>query len=269
MWVRIKGNLASTAAWLGLRPSYMLLTAAPEELARRPAEPFGRAWVGLMVLSVAWGIGAAMLWELCFWVFNWYSGLYLVPTAAVVAAYALWLYRRSIVATAELLAGPDAAGQAPVGAAIVVVLTLVLLGLKGMNEDWATYLPPAIRWARPRAMYRVLILAPAWGAWAMLITCQFCRPDPATAPAVAALRLRCGPLRTAGCLAALLVGTIWYFNYLPWTQLSISGIAIVSAVAGGGALCRRAGGLRRGALLATNMVTQLAFMLAYLANACR
>ena len=48
--------------------------------------------------------------------------------------------------------------------------------------------------------------------------------------------------------------------------MKIPAAAFVAAVAGGLVLCRRAGGVTRQALLANNLVTQIAFLLAYLAN---
>ena len=148
---------------------------------------------------------------------------------------------------------------------IVVVLALLLLGLRGHNQDWAMHLHSAIRWTRPQAMYRVLILGPIWGAWAMLITCQLCKPDDKTSQALVALRRGCGPFSTAAALVLPLGGSVWYFNYLPWTQLSISAAPIIAAVAGGCWLCHRVGGLRRSVLLAVNIQAQLAFILAFLA----
>jgi F0F1-type ATP synthase membrane subunit c/vacuolar-type H+-ATPase subunit K len=60
--------------------------------------------------------------------------------------------------------------------------------------------------------------------------------------------------------------TIVYFNFLPWTQLTISAAALVAAIGSGIGLCRFAGGVTRKNLLATSAVTQIVFLMAYLAN---
>ena len=67
-------------------------------------------------------------------------------------------------------------------------------------------------------------------------------------------------------MAVPLIGSVIYFNYLPWTQLSIPAVAVAAAVLSGWGLSRRAGGLRRRTLLAVNILTQLAFLGAYVAN---
>jgi hypothetical protein len=100
----------------------------------------------------------------------------------------------------------------------------------------------------------------------MLLAGQFCRPSARTEPAVAALARGCGAMTTTAVLAVLVAVTVTYFNHLPLTQLGISATAIVTAAAGGVLLCRRWGGLCRSALLASNMLTQIAFLLAYLVH---
>lgn len=218
------------------------------------------------MLSLGWGIFMAAAWDFTGWLFGWYSGIPLVPVVVVVAATVLWMYRRAVGALSEAVSGEDVYVRSLVGSVIVVTLSLALLGLKGWNPDWPRYLPPAWKWIRPRAMYRVLILAPVWGGWAMLITCQFCKPTKRTEAAVVAFAAGCGPVIAAVCMAVPLAGAIIYFNYLPWTQLSISAAAIFAAVVGGAALAKRNGGLNRKTLLGVNLMTQIVFILAYLAN---
>ncbi len=255
----------SVLASIALGPSYLLLTASDDRLAEVPPREFSRAWIGLMVISGLWGIASAFLWELSLWVFDWYwGGIPLIPAGVVLAGGALWLYRRSILSLAQFVSGTSGpTGRSLSAAVIVAFLALVLLGLKGWNEDWAPY-----PWwlIRPRAMYRALILAPVWGAWSMLITSQLCKPSDRTGAPVAAFAAGCGPLVAAVCLALLLVATISYFNYLPWTQLTICAAGAIGGVLIGCALCRRAGGLVRSALLGGNIATQIAFLLGYLAN---
>jgi hypothetical protein len=100
----------------------------------------------------------------------------------------------------------------------------------------------------------------------MLVACQFSKPAESAPPAVAAFAAGCTPLAACVVLAAVLSATIVYFGYLPWRPLSISAVAMVVAAAAGPAVSKRRGGLDRNALLATNLLTQLAFLLACLAN---
>jgi len=261
------GNLGTAFRWLASRPGYMLLAADDEKLAAAPPQRFARAWVELVLLSLGWGILSVGLWGVALkFVGDYYSGIPFMPVAAVVAPMTLWLYRRSLLALAESLVGADPAGKAVGGAVIVVVIVLSLLGLEKHGRDWPFYLPPAWQWVCPMAPYRVLIVAPVWGAWAMLITCQFCRSRDHTEPAVAAFARGCGPVAAAACLAPLLAATLLYFHFLGVWRLIVPAAAVVAAVAGGLLLCRASGGLRRRALLAVNMLTQIVFFLAYLAN---
>ena len=250
--------------WLTRRPAYMLLTADDDALAEESPRRFAFAWAGLMALSLAWGIGTVCLWDWSGKLFNWYWGIPLMPTAVVVTAIALWMFRRSLLALAGLLSGSSAAATLTSTVALVI-LVLSLLGLQRWDEDYKTYLPELLRWLHPGASYRVLILMPVWGAWAMLVTVQFCRPGERTEPAVAAFARGCGPLTTALCMGALLATTILQFNFLPWWQLFIPVAAILAAIGGGLGLSWRTGGLTRQALLAANFLTQLTFLIAYLA----
>jgi hypothetical protein len=243
----------------------MLLTAEDDALANQPPGRFGRAWFGLVLLSLGWGACSMVLWSWTWGLFGDFSGIPLMPVAVVTAVGLMGLYPRCLLALAGSLVGREPR-RSVAASVIVAVWVLMLLGLKSWNPDFPHYLPYIWQWTRPRMMFRPLLLAPLWGGWAMLLTGQFCRPGELCEPVVAALTRGCSVVMTTVVLAALLGVTVTYFNHLPWTQLSISATAIVTAAAGGVLLCRRWGGLCRGALLATNMLTQIAFMLAYLAN---
>ena len=65
---------------------------------------------------------------------------------------------------------------------------------------------------------------------------------------------------------AILALTVHQFRFLPWTQLSIGGSAIVAGVVGAMVFSRIEGGLCRRALLANNIAAQMVFLLAYMAN---
>jgi len=258
-------DLGRAWTWLTHRPAYLFMTASDERLTAEPAERFGRLWLGLMVLSVAWGLILAGLYTAAWVVFGDYFGIPLMPVAAVVAAMGLWLYRRSFTALGQILA-KDPQAAALVSALAAILLALGMLGLRGWKPDYAQSLPPALMWLRPRPLYRPLLLGPLWGAWAMLISSQLFKTRLESSVAVEALKSGCGPLKTSVLLAILLAWTVYYFNYLPWTQLSISAAAVAGALLGGWALVRRRGGVDRQALLAANLLTQIVFLMAYLAN---
>ena len=250
--------------WLRSRPAYLLMTADDERLTREPPGRFVRAWLGLMLLSLGWGIASVALYGAAWREFGEYTGIQLIPVAAVVAATAIWLYRKAILALAGAFCGHGAQDRAVGASVIVVVLALMLLGLKSRQPDWATHLPWIWHWIPP-TMFRVLILAPLWGAWAMLIAPQFCRPTEKTEPAVAALIGGCGPLTAAICMAGPLAATLYAFRVWGWWYLTIPAGTILAAVIGGLLLCRRHGGPTREALLAGNLLTQIVFVLCYLA----
>ncbi len=251
--------------WLTHRPGYMLLTAAEEALSGQRPGRFARAWLSVMVVSVLWGGCSVLLWSWTWGLFGDFSGIPLMPAAVVVVLGLSWPYARSLLALAESLVGRD--GPRTVAVAVLVTgWTLMLLGLKSWNPDFPHYFPPLLQWTRPRMMFRALLLAPIWGGWAMLLAGQFCRPSARTEPVVASFARGCGAMTATAVLAVLVLVTVTYFNHLPWTQLSISATPIVTAAVGGVLLCRRWGGLCRSALLGTNLLTQIAFLLAYLAH---
>lgn len=256
---------AHVLRWLRRRPGYMLLTADDAALAEELPGRFGRAWLSVMVVSLLWGCCSVVLWSWTWGLFGDFSGIPLMPVAVVLVVGLVWLYARSLLALAESLAGRDEPRSAAV-AVLVAAWALMLLGIKGWNPDFPHYLPPLLQWTRPRTMFRALLLAPIWGGWAMLLAGQFCRPSARTEPAVAAFARGCGVTTAVAVLAVLLATTVTYFNNLPWTQLGISATAVVAAAAGGVLLCRRWGGLCRSSLLAVNLLTQIAFLLAYLAH---
>ena len=250
--------------WLICRPGYMLLTACDERLAAERPERFRFAWVGIMVLSAGCGVLLVNVWGWAWMVFGDY-GLIIVPALLTVAVMVLWVFRRCVSALAGILGGKDANVQAAAAAMLVVMLTLGFLKMR--SEYIKESLPFYLGWLRPgRDIYRVLFLMPIWGGWAMLIVGQFCRPNERTEPAVREMIRGCGPVCVAACMGVVLAATAFYFGFLRWAQLGISGAAIVTAVAGGIILCMFTGGVRRSSLLAVNLLTQLVLLMGYLAN---
>jgi len=256
----------SGLGWLARRPSYMLLTACDERLSAEPAARFAHAWAELLVLSICWGLVSVGIWSAAWGLFGRPFGL-ILPAAMVAGVFVLWPFRRASGALVETVSPAETAARATGAAVLVVLLTLALMSLQPYDYRRDAQLPDWIAWFRPWIkLYRVLLLMPLWGAWAMLITPQFSRPKATTEPAVASFARGCGPLAAAAVMALLLAATITYFNFLPWEQVGISAAAVTAAIAGGALCCRASGGLSRRALLAANVLTQLVFLLAYLAG---
>jgi len=252
--------------WLLARPSYMLLAANDDRLAGRPPRRSRFAWCGVLGLSLAWGAALAGLWAAMAAVFGEaYTGLPLIPALSVVLAMTLWLYRCAVLSLAEALVGT---ANRPLGVCVVVVSLLVAAVGVGRWTSPSLYLPVWLQWMQPYPRYRVIILAPVWGAWSMLVTCQFRKPSADTEPAVVSLAKGAGPISTTVSMGALMAWTLWWFSFLPWLRLLVPAVTVVAAIVGGSLLCRRAGGLRRSALLANNVLTQFVFWMSYLA-ACR
>ena len=253
-------------SWLKSRPSVLFLTAADERFTAEEPRRFTRVWVGLLVLSGLWGMVTIGLWELAGLLFGRTEGN-VFPATVVSVAIVLGFYRLSAESLVNLFASSRPANRSLVAAVLVVLLVMCLTVLRA---DWyrsELYLPNWVGWVRPKSkIHRVLLLAPLWGAWAMLALPQFFRPDASKTPAVAALAGGCGPMTIAILMGLLLGGSIGYFSYLPWTQLTISGAGILAAIGGGAILLRRRGRMDRDVLLAVNLLTQLVVLIAFLAN---
>ena len=259
-----RGLVPRTLSWLLRRPAWQYMVADGPVLDQQDPPRFARAWIGLLGVSLLWGLAMAALYAACWRIFGDFTGLPLIPAAAVLAGTMLGLYRRSLVNLAGLLGRDRPAESAIAAAVIVVVWAMVLLGLRSWNDD-SPY-NAILATIRPPALFRALLLAPLWGGWAMLATCQFRAAKPSPQPVTAALAQGTGVLAAPTVLAVLLVLTIVYFNHLPWTQLSISAVSVIVAVGSGLLAVRLEGALTRRALLSANLLTQLAFLLAYLAN---
>ena len=263
------GNLVrSLWAWLGRRPAYMLLTVADDRLAAEPPERFAGAWIELMGISLLWGVVLVNLWGVAWGIFRDFEPL-VMPAMASAALFCLGPFRRGIASLATFLAPKDATARAVAASTIVLVLGLCFLGLKPDWQRWEfTRLPWWIGWLQPDAkLYRVLLLMPLWGAWSMLITVKFCKPTERTEPQVSAFAKGCGAPAAAGCMAALLLASIAYFHHLGLgSQVTILVVTVLTAIAGGSGLARAGGGPCRQGLLAANVLTQIAFVLGYLAG---
>lgn len=259
--------LTSVLRWLGRRPAYVLLSASAEELAQEPPSRFRHAWLGLTGLSLVWGLCLVGVWAIAWDLFRDYE-LLLMPSLATLAFFILGPFRLALLAMLEVLTGRQGPLRAVVAPLLVVGLAMCFLSLRqdAYRSEYA--MPAMLAWLRPvDKMYRVLVLMPLWGAWTMLILPHFCRPGPGTEPPLAAMARGCGPMAAAAALVLPLAGSIFYFHYLGWgAQVKISAWAVMAALVGGVICCRASKGLCRQALLASNLLTQVIFLLAFLAN---
>jgi hypothetical protein len=250
---------------LACGPALALLAGSDDRLAAIAPERFRRGWLGLLVISAAWGLLSVGLWQLSYHVCREPAGLYLAPAIALTLAWMLGLYLRAAGALAGFLGRGDST-LAPVAAGVIAgIFLLVLLVLP---PDWHRQeqaLPGWLAWIRPGSkVARVLILLPLWGAWSCIILPQFRRPSPAEVPQLAAFARGGGPLTGAVIMAVLLAASTAALAFLPWAQLAIPAVGILAATLGGTLLSRIRGRTDRSVLLATNLLTQLTMLLAYL-----
>ncbi len=249
-------------------PAVLLMSADDERLAGADPARFKWAWLGLAIAGLVWGVALACVWGAAWKVFgDW--GFLVMPAAMTLAFYCLWPFSQAVIALGRRIGGKSAERRALVIVVVVVVMAMCFMRL---SPDWQRQEFPTlawwIAWVRPQAkLYRVLVLMPAWGAWAMLITVKLCRPGERTEPQVAALARGCDAVVVAGFMAVLLGVSIAYFHHLGLGgQVLVPLATIVAAIASGIGFSRSSGGLTRQGLLAANLTTQIVFVLAYLAG---
>jgi hypothetical protein len=238
----------------------MFLTASEERISQCPESRFTHAWIGVMLFSLVWSLIAGGIWAGGWKLFGEPMGR-VIPAGALAGVFVLWVFRRAVSGAMEILFRSDLTARSIATSVFVLVLTLGLLSIKrDFRHD--SYLPDFIVWIRPwEKVYRPIVLMPLWGAWSMLVTVQFCRPRTSTSPPATAFAEGCTPLPVAAIMGLLLSLTITYFSFLGWVLLVIPGVTIVAAIAGGMIFCHLTNGPTRSALLATNIVTQMVFLL--------
>ncbi len=244
----------------------MLLSAEVDSLDAQDPGRFRNAWWGVMLVGLLWGLGLCGAWGGGAMIFGDFEGLLIMPAMVTLTMTVLVPGRRGIIALSEL-AGRSRASQSLLRSLVLVVFALCLVVMRS-NPHYAEYpLPAWIDWIRPHwKPFRVLLLMPLWGGWAMLIATRFNRLSPDAHQAVVAFARGCGPVHAACCLVLPLAGSLFYFHYLKiHQQLSVAFLPVVVAVVGGCMICRRTG-LDRRQLLAVNLLTQSAFLLGFLAN---
>ncbi|MDP6634878.1 MAG: hypothetical protein QGG42_08280 [Phycisphaerae bacterium] len=256
-------SLLALYKWLADRPSYMLLTACDERLeAQKPAR-FRYAWIGLMGLAVLAGLALIGVWSVVWRICNDWDRLSR-PAAVTAVVMLVWPMRRALVSIGPSLRFRDRANQMAVAAAAAALVGVGFMSLVDRYPYATDYpMPGFIGWIRPQlSIFRVLLLMPVWGAWSMLISVQFLRPNEVTDPITRRFARGCGPLAAAACMAPPLIGTIVYFHYMvPPGQIVITGGTVFTAIVSGPILCRIGGGITRRALLAGNMITQIFFLM--------
>jgi hypothetical protein len=251
-------------SWFIHHPAVLFYLSSDESLERTPQQRLPYLWIGLIGIGFLWGLASVGLWHGGQWLFGQPKNLFLLPNLLVAGGVMLVMYRRAATALIHALAGRDAAGVSLTAGFLMLVFWVGFVTLPPNRHVQEQILPNWLAWIRPESkLDRLLLLMPLWGAWSMLILPQFRRPAGGVLGAVAR---GCGSLTAAAIMGALLAATIGYFAYLPWTQLTIPAVVILAAVGGGLALAKRNGGLDRSVLLATNLLTQLALLLAVAVN---
>lgn len=237
---------------------------------------FAPAWIGLTAFALGWGLVSIAVYV----VVRLATPERLVrplwtPAAALAILALAGPYRLAALELAGLLGLRGRVGRV----AFCILTALAWAGaLAYLRVDRHTglaseeqALPGALAWVRPEMeAFRVLLLSPLWGAWAMMIAVQFRRPGTELAGAVREFAAGCGPMLAVVAMGLVSCWNILYFSFLPWGhQLTILGEVIGGGLVAGLIARRLAGGLTRACLLATNLGAQGAFLLAYLANVGR
>lgn len=252
-------------------PALVFLVGSRRQLGRfGPGRLAGAGW-RLMLLGAALGLGFVGLWELTYRLSRPHltHGVVTAQTCAAVACAVAWValtYRRGFLSLIKIIAGPRRRIQWP-GLVGVVAAWAALLSyaVRYWNPDWPTHLPAAAAWLWPRALYRVILLAPVWGSWSMVVLGKFHASTAKTDPYPQALADGTSPVAAAALLALPLAGSFIYLMFLAQPLRFVPPAAAILAALGGGALAIRIRGrLCREALLAANVLTQSAFLLAYL-----
>lgn len=249
----------------------LFLTASERRLQGSDPQRFAHLAAPMMLLSIVFGVILAGLWDLTSHV-TWvvWSGMlnyWVVSSLVCGLAIVFGFYRRSASALIESAAGRSRLGQW-IGLVLLSAAVAVILhyAFRQSNPDWPTQLPRQWGWLWPRPLCRVLLLSPVWGAWSMIVLVQFRQPDERTDPPASRFAKTVSPLSSAICLAVPLAGSLIFLNFLyPWRHFIPPASAVATALVAGTLIVRRRGRLSRKTLLATNFMTQLGFLTAYLA----
>ncbi len=231
----------------------MLSEAASK--AKRGLKVFGLLLAGLW--SVTSDLTRGLSWK-------WKALDSILPALACGTAVAFGLFRQGARSLLSPLAGRLPWLDLPSRVLLAIAIALVL-NAEAYTPIFPTSLPMRLAWLWPPAIYRVLVLTALWGTWAVIVLGQFHRPTETTLEQTRRLVTTITPIWAAVSLAIPLAGTLLYLRYRsPWHFIPAVA-AIVAALGGGTFLVRTRGGISREVLLAAAVVTQLAFLLGYLA----
>ncbi len=202
-----------------------------------------------------------------------YQRVRLGPMAVLLVADLGWLSYRSVEGACRLVRAPAEARKewtpAPaVLIALVVVLKFALLaslpvGVRVWPADWREHLSLLY----PPVMYRPLLLMPLWGRWAMMLAMTIGRP---AADAPASLRQMAGALGLKTVMAHWLACaglTVFYCTTAAEnaaTGILISLAMMLVAYLFSFAIARIGQGQSSASVWAAGLVTELAFLCAYL-----
>jgi hypothetical protein len=252
-----------------LAAAFLFLAGSRRRLSQYEPPRFAGLGGHLVLLGLLWGVLLAGLWETTYRLTTWARLMgWVVPACVCAVVTVLGPCRPGCLSLAQavtatkrpkwfrLLRRPVFLGLAGAWAALNHAL--------GWKEPhWPMWLPAQLAWLWPKAMYRVLLLAPVWGAWSMLVIGQFHRPTARTDPRTRHFAAGVKPIASAAYLVVPLAGTFVYLLFL-WPPLRFvpPAAALLAALGGGAFIVRLRGGLDRETVLATNVVTQLAFLAA-------
>lgn len=241
-----------------------------EKIKAMPGEKFAKIYFGLIVFSAI--ISACMI--------GIFTGLtsiilensagqtsqYFIAGFAAMLFFLLGPYSLAHKFSIKFLSQSDQTKRMIFTVAIMLGSVIFLSALRHEYYRFEYELPGFLEQLRPDSkIFRVLIIMPLWGMWAMMVLLQFSRPSLERCSPSHHFAKGCGPLRVAITMGALIAISICFFAFMPWTQLIISAAAIATALIAGSVLKHLNGKLDRTVLLATNLLTQLAVLASYIA----
>ena len=248
--------------------TFVYLTASDTAVERFCYDDQMRILTQLTIISLAWGCILAWLWDATFhitWtvfrILNW-----VIPSVLCAAAITLGLYRKAMMALVKVILGDRLILDLLGAGAIVLMLSAVLnYSFHLSNPDPITHLPQRWQWLWPRPLCRMLITAPLWGAWSMIVLVQFHRPDKRSDSPTERFARSVKPVVASVYLVIPFAMTLIFLKYLPaWQRYIPPMLAAMAALGGGTIIKKRIGFTNREVLLANNFLTQLALLIGFL-----
>ena len=224
-------------------------------------------WLGLLLLSGLWGGLLASLWYGLFWLTKWSDSADSLVGLLLAAVHLLCIYRYAAISLVRIIGGRNRTLQTMLMSFLVLAFIICLMLLR---SDWHRHEAQWPAWAdlfRPASkVVRVTILSCLWGGWSMMILPNFYRRSVNEQSLVACMGRWCGPVTCVLVMGGLLGLSIGWFGYMAWTQLSISVCTLVAATIGGFVLAHIHQVLDRKVLLASNILTQIVFLIIFHLN---